>query len=430
MKKKRLSPGRFIALGFASLILFGSFLLALPVSHNKGVSITYLDALFTATSAVCVTGLTVVETASSFSAFGKVVIACLIQIGGLGIASVGVGFFLLSGKKVNIRERVLISESLNYPTLKGIVGLLKSVLVITFTVEFVGFLLCFPAFLKQYSFPKALGISAFHAVSAFNNAGFDILGANSLYDYRDDVLLNLTTSGLIILGGIGFFVILDVLHKRSFRKLTLHTKAVLSTSAVLLLVGTFLIKLAEGSSITWLGAFFNSVSARTAGFATYSIGGFSTATLFVMIILMFIGASPGSTGGGVKTTTLFVLVRTLLSASANRETTGFKKKIPGGLIHKTFVILSLAVFVVIGLTTALCLLEPDKSFLALMFEAVSAVATVGDSMGITADLSSASKLLLICAMYIGRLGPLTIATLWVYSPDLKISRAEESLSVG
>ncbi|MBM6837822.1 H(+)-transporting ATPase, partial [Clostridium saudiense] len=304
----KIKPGRIIVLGFLLVILLGAMLLMLPISINEGASVSFIDALFTSTSAVCVTGLIAIDTADTFTVFGRTVVAMLIQIGGLGVTSVGVGFILLMRKKVGIKERTLIKEAMNLESLKGVVKLVKSVLFMTLIFESIGVILSYIVFSKDYSPLDALGISMFHSVAAFNNSGFDILGGlQNLIPYQSNILLNLTTCGLIIFGGLGFLVIKEVIEVRSFKKFSLHTKIVLIMTGGLLVVGTILLKLTE--DISWLGAFFFSTSARTAGFSTYPLSTFTNAGLFVLAILMFIGASPGSTGGGIKTTTLFTLYK-------------------------------------------------------------------------------------------------------------------------
>ena len=266
-----MTPGRLIALGFAGVILLGAGLLMLPISINEGQTVTFLDALFTSTSAVCVTGLLTVDLGDTFTIFGRVIVALLIQTGGLGVSSVGVGIMILAGKRVGLKERSLVKEGMNHTSSKGIVRLVKAVLLMTLIFESVGMILSFIVFIQHYGFWESLGYSAFHTVSAFNNAGMDIFGGGQgLIPFQDDILLNLTTCGLIIFGGLGFFVIRDVIQKRSFRKLTLHSKVVLLMTGILLVSGTLLIKLAERENITWLGAFFSSTSARTAGFSTFS----------------------------------------------------------------------------------------------------------------------------------------------------------------
>lgn len=425
----KLSPGRLVVLGFLFVILLGSLLLWLPVSANEGVTVSYLDALFTSTSAVCVTGLIAVDTAETFNLFGRTVVALLIQVGGLGVTCVGVGIILLAGKKIGIHGRVLIRDSMNLTTVKGVIGLVESILFMTLLFEGMGAALSFLVFSRYYPALDALGISVFHSVAAFNNSGFDILGGlTNLIPYQSDVLLNLTTCGLIIFGGLGFLVIREVWEKRSWKKFSLHTKVVIVTSVFLLAVGTLLLKMTE--DITWLGAFFQSTSARTAGFSTYPIGEFTQAGLFVLTLLMFLGASPGSTGGGIKTTTAFVLYQSTFSAATNRHCGAFRRRIPAEVVSQAFIITILAAAVVCVQTFLMCLAEPGTDFMKLFFETVSAFGTVGLSTGITPDLGPWAKMILIITMFIGRLGPMTIATIWSFKPKAGAWYSEESVTIG
>lgn len=426
---KRMAPGRFIALGFAMVILLGALLLMLPVSVQEGQKVSLINALFTSTSAVCVTGLVVVDPGDTLTPFGQAVLALLIQIGGLGVTSVGVGFIILTGKKIGMRERQLAKEGMNYGTFRGVLAMVKSVLLMTLCFEAAGTLLSFLSFSRYFEPGKALWVSLFHTVAAFNNAGFDILGnMTNLIPYRQDVLLNLTTCGLIIFGGLGFFVIKDILHTRSPRRYALHTKVVLITTAALLLAGTLLLRLTDG--MDWLTAFFHSTSARTAGFSTVVMGNVSGAGLFVLIVLMFIGASPGSTGGGIKTSTFFVLIKAAYGAATNKGCTAFKRKLPRDVLDSAFLLVFLASVAVATATLALCLAEPKTGFEEILFEVVSAFGTVGLSTGITPDLSVCSKLVLILTMFTGRLGPLTIASLWYFRPASDVSYAEEGVTIG
>ena len=430
MKKGWMTPGRFIALGFSGLILVGTLLLMLPIAANPGVEIKWVDAFFTSTSAVCVTGLISIDTLDYFSVFGRVVVALLIQFGGLGITTIGVAFILLAGKEVGLRERVLVREALNLGNLQGTVRLIKSVMSVTFGFELVGMALSYIVFSKDFEPLAALGISAFHSVAAFNNSGFDILGGyQSLIPYRDNVLLNLTTCGLIIFGGLGFYVTREVAVKHSWQKLSMNSKIVLSMTVVLLAAGTLLLKLTD-NQMTWLGAFFQSTSARTAGFSTYPIGSLSTAGQFVLIVLMFIGASPGSTGGGIKTTTTFTLIKSMLSVATNKPTTAFRRKIPHDSVMKAFMVTIMAVIVVCVMTFLISIIEPQLGFQQVFLEVVSGFGTVGLSTGITPMLSPISKILLSLTMFIGRLGPLTIACIWVYNPSAHVSYGEEAVTIG
>ena len=426
---RKLSPGRIVVLGFAFVILTGSLILWLPISANEGVHVNYIDALFTSTSAVCVTGLIAVDTADTFNVFGRTVVALLIQIGGLGVTCVGVGFILLAGKKIGIHGRVLIRDSMNLTTVKGVVALVESILFMTLLFEGIGAFLSFLVFSRDYPPLKAVGISLFHSVAAFNNSGFDILGGlKNLTGYQDNVLLNLTTAGLIIFGGLGFLVIMDLIKNRSFKKLCLHSKVVITTSGILLITGTLLLKVTE--DISWLGAFFQSVSARTAGFSTYPIGEFSNAGLFILAMLMFIGASPGSTGGGIKTSTFFALLVSVRSLMTKKHYGAFHRSIPAEGISKAYMIAFLSLLVVCGGTLLLCILEPGYSFIQLMFEVTSAFGTVGLSTGITPELGNFSKLLIILIMFIGRLGAFTLASMWVCRPAPHARYIEESIIIG
>ncbi len=426
---KRMNPGRFIALGFALAILLGAFILYLPVSHKAGVDVAFMDALFTSTSAVCVTGLIAIDTYDTFNIFGQTVVVLLIQIGGLGVTSVGVGFILLARGKVDFKDRILVKEALNLDSLKGIVKLIKAILFMTLCFEGIGAVLSFLVFSQDYPLPRAFGISLFHSVASFNNAGFDNLGGfKNLLDYQDNILLNLTTCGLIIFGGLGFVVIKEIMLKHSIKKFSLHTKVVLTMTGILLAVGTILLKFTE--DISWLGAFFFSTSARTAGFSTYPVGNFTGAGLFIMIILMFIGASPGSTGGGIKTTTAFTLFKSAYSASTNKYCSAFKRRIPNETVSKAFVLAFLAMCLVCFCTLLLCIFEPDYTFIQLLFEVVSAFGTVGLSTGITPDLNPVSEFIIILTMFIGRVGPLTVASLWIIKPLSNVRYSEEAITIG
>ncbi len=426
---KRQPPGRLIAMGFALVILLGALILLLPVSVRPDAEVSFVDALFTSTSAVCVTGLIAIDVADHFTPFGQAVVAVLIQVGGLGVTSVGVGLILAAGKRVGIRGRKLAMEALNVDSFGGIVKLVRAILKMTLFFEVTGAVLCFPVFQQDFSPVHALGISVFHSIAAFNNSGFDILGGmRNLIPYQSNVLLNLTTAALIIFGGIGFLVILDVLKQRRFKKLTLHSKVVITTSAVLTVAGTLLFKATE--EITWLGAFFQSVSARTAGFSTYAIGGFSNAGLFVLCVLMFIGASSGSTGGGIKTSTFFVLVQSARSIFVKRPLSSFRRNIPPENLAKANQITVISLGVVCAATFLMCVLEPGCTFIQLLFEVVSAFGTVGLSTGITPGLSVAGKLVIILVMYTGRIGAFTLLSMWIDHPEPNARYTHEAVTIG
>ena len=427
---KRQSPARLIALGFISLILIGSILLRLPFCVKEGVHLSYIDSLYTSTSAVCVTGLIAVDAGDTFTPLGQMILGLLMQTGGLGVTTVGAGLMLLMRKKVDLKERTLVKEALNVDSGKGLITLVKRIFIVTIVFETAGALLSLLVFIQDYPFPKALGISIFHSVAAFNNAGFDILGNfQSLVNYSDSIMLNIVTCFLIFFGGIGFLVIWELLEKKCrWKKLSMHAKIVLSVSGVLIVVGTVLIKATE--NVSWMGAVFNSISARTAGFSTYSLAGFSKSGLLVIMILMFIGSSPGSTGGGIKTTTFFVLLQGIRSSATNTSEKAFHYSIPKDAYKKASVIALIAASVILVGTYLMGIFEPDVSFFDVFFEVTSAYGTIGLSTGITPGLSVPSKLLSIIIMYIGRLGPWTVATLWHFSKGERVSFPEGNISIG
>lgn len=426
----RMSSARLIALGFAAVILIGSVLLILPCSVQDGVQLNYIDSLYTSTSAVCVTGLISVDAGDTFTPLGQFFLAMLIQVGGLGVTAVGAGVILAMGKRVDMKGRNLIRDAMNLDSGRGVIRFVKSVFLTTLIFELSGAILSFIVFVQDYPPLKAIGISLFHSVAAFNNSGFDILGNfQNLIPYRDNVLLNLVTCGLIFFGGIGFLVIREMWTKKlNWKKYSMHAKVVLSVSAVLIVVGAVLLKLTD--DVTWLGALFHSVSARTAGFSTYPLGTFSDAGLLVLTVLMFIGASPGSTGGGIKTSTFFVLLKGIKSAATNQSEKAFRYAIPRDVFRKSSVIALLALAVVVIGTFLMLAMEPDVTLMQALFEITSAFGTVGLSTGITPGLSVGSKLLSILIMYIGRLGPLTIASVWYFSHGERVRYPEGNIAIG
>ncbi len=427
---KKLTPGRIIALGFALVIFLGSALLIMPFSVKDGVELEYIDALYTSTSAVCVTGLIAVDAGDTFTPVGQFILAVLIQVGGLGVTTIGAGIILAMGRKMDLKSRNVIKEAVNLDSGKGIVTFVKNIFITTVIIELIGAALSFTVFVQDYPIGRAIGISLFHSVAAFNNSGFDILGnLQNLIPYQDNVMLNLVTCGLIIFGGIGFLVIREMWTKRfNFKKFSMHAKVVITVSAVLIVSGAVLIKLTE--DVTWLGAFFHSVSARTAGFSTYPLGTFSDAALLVLICLMFIGASPGSTGGGIKTSTLFVLLQGVKSAATNKSEKAFRYSIPRDAFRKASVITLLALSVVITGTFLMIVMEPHLRLVDALFEVTSAFGTVGLSTGITTELGVDSKLLSIIIMYIGRLGPLTVASLWHFSRGERVKFPDGNIAIG
>ncbi len=435
---KRLSPVRIIALGFLLTILLGSALLKLPISVKDGQNLSYIDALYTSTSAVCVTGLISVDVGATFTLFGRLVVLLLVQVGGLGVTTIGAGIILAIGRKMDLKGVNLIKEASNLDSGKEIKKFIKSVFLTTITIELIGAVLSFFVFVGDMPALKAIEVSIFHSVASFNNSGFDILASvngfnafESLTHYANNVPLNLITSVLIILGGIGFLVIKELLRtKFKWKKLSMHTKVVLTTSVALILAGTILLKLTEGSNVTMMQAVFMSVSSRTAGFTTINVGSLSLVGLLVMIPQMFIGASPGSTGGGIKTTTFFTLILGVRASISNKTEKAFKYSMPKFAFKKASVVTFLAMtFVFVG-TFFIALFDPTLSFRNVFFEAVSAFGTVGLTTGITPSLSVGSKIVSMLLMFVGRLGPLTIASLAKFSHVDRFYYPEGNISIG
>lgn len=426
-----MTPRRIVVGGFMAVILVGTILLMLPVSSASEKGINAVDCLFMSTSAVCVTGLATVDPGTGLSLFGRIVLAVLMQTGGLGVTVIGVILIIAAGGRLGIGKQRLVKESLNLSTGKGLKKIIGGVAYMTIGFELAGAVMCFFSFRKNYGVTDGIGVSIFHSIASFNNAGFDVLGGfRSLTDYHDDGWLCIVTSILIIAGGIGFFVFSELISRRSIKSWSLHTKIVVSVTVFLIIAGTFLLKLTEGSGISWLEAYFQSVSARTAGFASVDTGGFTNAGSLIIMILMFIGASPGSTGGGIKTVTAFVIFRRIVSVIFTRHCTAFKRKISDAAVSKAFTVCFMAIAVVLTGTFVIAAAEPDLSLHQIVFEVISAFSTTGLSMGITAELSSLSKVTLVFVMFIGRLGPLTIATVWLNRELPAVNYSEEDVMIG
>lgn len=438
----RLSPAQVLALGFIGLIFTGALILSLPIASSTGRPTPFIDALFTATSAACVTGLVVVDTGTHFSVFGQIVILLLIQVGGLGFMTMATLFALLMGKKIRLRERLIMQESLNQLTIEGVVRLAKVILFMTFLIEGMGALLLAFRWIPEYGWATGLYYGLFHSVSAFNNAGFDLIGEfRGLTPYVSDITINLVISFLIILGGIGFTVILDVYRKRCWSRLSLHTKIVLTITVLLLLLGTISIFILEYANPRTLGqlslpdkimaSWFQSVVPRTAGYNTLDITGLTSATQFLMVILMFIGASPGSTGGGIKTSTLGTISAAAWAVTRGKKDVEFyERRIPTEIIYRALAITLASLTLVITVTMILSVSE-NAEFLTTLFETTSAFATVGLTMGFTTKLSVLGKIVIAFTMYAGRVGPLTIALALAQRQEKAVYRfAEEKILVG
>lgn len=420
----KMEPTQIMVIGFAIVILIGAILLSMPISTQNGESIGFLDALFTSTSAVCVTGLIAVDTSTYWSFFGQLIIITLIQIGGLGFMTVTTLFSLIIKKRINLKERLLIQESLNQIDLSGLVKLTRYILLTTFFIESTGALLLSTVFIPQFGILNGIWYSIFHAISAFCNAGFDLMGVvsgpfSSLTYYVNNFTITITISLLIILGGIGFPVILDVIRNKKLSKLTIHSKVVLFSTIVLIAFGMLFILLLEYNNPNTLGklgfggkilaSLFQSITIRTAGFNTIDLAAMRESSIFVMIILMFIGASPASTGGGIKTTTIATLILTVKSFILEKQDIEVcKRRISETTVKKSLGIFLIGITIVVMGTLIISITDPDFSLLEVEFEVVSAIATVGLSIGGSPNLSVLGKIFIMLFMFMGRVGSLTI----------------------
>ncbi|MCD9023981.1 TrkH family potassium uptake protein [Cohnella silvisoli] len=414
------SPPRILVLGFAAIIFLGAGLLMLPFSHANGEAPRFIDALFTATSATCVTGLVVVDTGTYWTMAGQIIILSMIQIGGLGFMTMATLFAIFLKRRISLKERLVLQEAFNQTSIEGIIRLVRKVVIYALTIELVGAVLFSIRFMFDMPVGEAIYKGIFHAVSFFNNAGFDIMGDyRSLVDYVGDPLVNIVTMLLIILGGLGFVVLADLVDIRNpKRKLSLHSKVVLSMTGFLIVAGAVVILLFEFSNGRTMGplnfgekllaAFMQSVSPRTAGVNTVDLAGLRQATQFVIVILMFIGASPGSTGGGIKTTTFTALVGAVIAMVRGKEDVVlFKYRLAQERVYKALTV-TLFAFGLVILATMILSTTEDHHFLMILFEVTSAFGTVGLTMGLTTQLTLAGKIIIILMMFIGRLGPLTL----------------------
>ncbi|MFC5405576.1 TrkH family potassium uptake protein [Cohnella soli] len=413
------SPPRILVLGFAAIVLIGAGLLMLPFAHTGAAQPRFIDTLFTATSATCVTGLVVVDTGTYWTTAGQLIILTMIQIGGLGFMTMATLFAIALKRRISLKEKLVLQEAFNQTSIEGIIRLVRKVVIYALTIELAGAVLFTIRFAFDMPFGTAVYRGIFHAVSFFNNAGFDIMGDyRSLTDYVGDPLVNIVTMLLIILGGLGFVVLADLVEIRNpKRKLSLHSKVVLSMSGGLILIGAILIFIFEYTNSTMasltfgekvLAAFTQSVSPRTAGVNTIDLGAMRQATQFVMVILMFIGASPGSTGGGIKTTTFTALLGAVIAMVRGKEdVVFFKYRLAQERVYKALTV-TLFAFGLVILATMILSTTEDHQFLQLLFEVTSAFGTVGLTLGLTAKLTFAGKIIIIVMMFIGRLGPLTL----------------------
>lgn len=444
---RHMHPAMVMALGFLIIILVGAVCLMLPISSRSGRVTSFLDSLFTATSATCVTGLVRVGTATHWSDFGQAIILLLIQIGGLGFMTMASIASFATHRTITLRERMVMSAGLNITDNAGIVRLTRRVLFGTFVFEGIGAIILACRFVPRFGFPRGIKMGVFHSVSAFCNAGFDLLGTwgnefQSLMGYVDDIVVNLTIMALIIVGGLGFFVWGDIWDKRNFKCLRVHSKLVIVTTAGLLLMGFALTLLFEWNNPKTLGvlskpdrvlaAAFQSVTLRTAGFNTIDQAGLTGSSQAISCLLMMIGGSPGSTAGGIKTVSAAILVLSAFSALRGRTwISAFGRTITARSLMNAITMLIVGVSVALAGACAISYIE-DLPFHQCLFEAVSAFATVGVSMGITPGLHASSCLILISLMYLGRVGILTlgVAVLMRHRDPSKVHYPDASVMVG
>lgn len=421
--KNKMTRAQIIALGYFLVIAAGTVLLLLPISTEAGKSTGFLTALFTATSATCVTGLVVVDTSIHWTMFGQTVILAMIQIGGLGFVTIGVLFAMFLNKKITLKARGLLQESMNTSHVGGVVRLTRKVLKGTVIIELTGAFLLALRFIPEFGFWKGSAFGIFHSISAFCNAGFDLMGGSrgafdSFVSFSDDLLVNLVIMSLIVVGGIGFLVWDDVTrHGLHFHKYCLHTKLVLSVTTVLIFGGALLFYIFERDNLmqgmglkeTVLTSLFSSVTARTAGFNTIDTAGLTTSSKLLTMVLMFIGGSPGSTAGGIKTTTLIVMLIYVISNLRNsRGCNVFGRRLEDDAIRKASNVTVISLFMAVSASIIICYIQP-LPLEDVLFEIFSAIGTVGMSTGITRELTSASRLVIVFLMYCGRIGSMAFA---------------------
>lgn len=419
-----LQPTKLIVLSFLMVILLGTLLLLLPAASRDGTSASLIEALFTATSAVCVTGLVVVDTYQHWTTFGQVVILSLIQTGALGLITFATFFSTLLGKKMRLRSMILAQESINYFSFEGIKKLIKKVVLFTLCIEAAGALLLSTRFVPQYGL-KGFYLGMFHAISAFCNAGFDLMSISgtgqfiSFMQYNNDAVVIYTVASLIVIGGLGFVVWKDLYDYRKTKLMILHTKLVLAITALLIVLGAVLFFIFEADNSSTMGglnlagkinaSIFHSVTTRTAGFNTVDLNGMTDISKLLTTILMFIGAAPGSTGGGVKVTTVGIILFAIFSQlKGSDETIIFKRRVSFNTVSKALAIIGFSASLVLVVSTIILIIE-GKPMTNVLYEVTSAFGTVGLSTGLTPGLHNVSKLLLILMMFIGRVGPVTFA---------------------
>lgn len=438
----RLTPYQILSLGFIALIVIGTILLMLPIATASGEPTGFVDALFTSTSAVCVTGLSVVDTGTHYSAFGQIVIIVLIQIGAFGFMTMTSLMAVIMRRKVHLKERLTIQEELNQLTFSGVVSLTISIIKVTLLIEFIGGTLLALQFYPEYGL-QGIYFGYWHAVSAFCNAGFDSFGSvgTAPAAFVGDFVFNMVITSLVLIGSLGFYVWIELWNKKKFREYSLQTKVVLATTAILTVVemiGIFLLEFQNPETLgnlplegRFFASYFQAAAARTAGYTTVPIAGMADATLIFMMIFMFIGASPGSTGSGIKTTTFAVIIASIWSLiCGHNEPTLFYRRIPSATVYKAFAIFFTSATLVVIITMLLTITE-KFNFIDILFEVVSAFATTGLSTGITSALTDYGKLCLVVTMFVGRIGPVTFAlALALKNKKRTIQYPEEKITIG
>ncbi|WP_311487307.1 TrkH family potassium uptake protein [uncultured Anaerococcus sp.] len=437
--KISLNPPMVLSLGFAILITIGGLLLSLPFFTKSGQATPLVDSLFVAASASCVTGLTPVNTLEHWNTYGHILIIILIQIGGLGVMSLASIIPLILGKKIGMKSRQILKEQLNVESLEGMIVLFKYVLAFTFGTEVLGAILLSIKFVPLYGAGKGVWYAVFHSISAFCNAGFDILG-DSIFPFRDDLLINLTLSALVIVGGLGFVVTSELFRRRSFKKLSTHSKLVIMVTGILLIFGTLMFLFLENEDGVLqyeslkgsiLESFFQSVVARTAGFYSVDLSQIKDSTALMLMGLMFVGGSPGSTAGGIKTTTLGVLfLSTHAVVRGESEPVVFGRHISTETVRKALAIFLVSIVIILSVSFMLTITE-SAPLVDILYETVSALATVGASKGMTPHLTDAGKNLITLCMYLGRIGPMTMAFAFGMKAKKSLIRYPESfISIG
>lgn len=442
--KTKKSTTRLIAFGFALIILLGALLLTLPISNKSGHG-DLLNSLFTATSATCVTGLIVADTYQNWTTFGQLVILCMIQVGGLGFMTIGAYISVLLKKRIGLKEREQLQESVNTLEIAGVVRLVKKIVQGALCIEGLGAILLAFRFVPRFGVVRGIYFSIFHAVSAFCNGGFDLMGVNEAYSslvaFEGDIVVNLVVVTLILVGGIGFIVWDDVMrHKWHFKKYLLHSKIVITSTLILTIVGTALFLVTEDQAAflgmspleKFLGALFSSVTPRTAGFNSVDTAALSNSGKVVTMVLMFIGGSPGSTAGGAKTTTIVVLLFYAVAMVLNREDINlFGRRLTDEVVKKANAVVVINATLTVIATITIMTLQPLLNFEDVLFEVLSAIGTAGMTVGITRDLNIISRVIIIVLMYCGRLGSLSFALVFAQkNSSAAVRQPQEKIIVG